>query len=880
MLEIRVYGSLTDTEPSETHTTNGTLAEFIGRLVKFDYTKPQPFAAEVDGRMVPAHQWCTVKNGVVHLRVKPQGGGFGSVLSFIFPVFALANLGFTGLVPTLPSLAGSRQGKQQESATLRANVPKLNDPIPEIAGRFRRYPDLILPQRRYFVDELNQGLNTLLCIGVGKHQIPLSNVFIGESRLIALGSQVEFDIYQPGESLAGDPAAEWWHSAKEVGTTSSLASGLTLKVTFDIEQDVTASEYIFDEFSVTIPEAAGEFPTGWSSGLTIRIEQYLDYTVSGGNTITGDLDQLMPYVGMPIEIAGPNEGLYWIESYNSFGEMTLMFEDSTPVTGLVNGTQRMAIGIAGMLYVTTSASSTTIEVERLDEFGATDAGWLGFDYIVTNDAVIAIDGEEVEGDWTGPFAACPIGEVTDRFEVDVFLPNGLYRFAANSGDLRSEDVTFEYQWREAGSLDAWNSYTETIERRSFNQLGFTRTQLLGSTYRPEVRMRRIGAEREVRGSNRIQWYGLRSKLNAPTSYEGVTVMSIRISTLQAIASQSETAISVLATRVLPVRNGGVWDVETPTRSITAFAAYVAKSIGYTDDQLDLIEFDRLEDIWAARGDYYDWVHDEATVKEVLNQAFQAGYATLTVDGGKIRPVRDEVRTQFEQMYTPQNMTNPLERTVTLQAPDESDGVDVEYTDADTWTQETVECRLAGDLGVKVEKVRLDGVTSRTQAWRYGMRVRRMQKYRRWSYKFETELDALNSRYLSYVALGDDIPNYGKSAILMGIEPISGGHVLLVSEPMEFSSDGNLVAIRNGDGTLNGPYEATQGNDEYEIEVSGLSPVPVIVDGQEPPHILFGTADRWTFPALVQGITPSTGTVSVEAVNYDVRVYDDDNNAPT
>src|SRR5690606_13540947 len=113
--------------------------------------------------------------------------------------------------------------------------------------------------------------------------------------------------------------------------------------------------------------------------------------------------------------------------------------------------------------------------------------------------------------------------------------------------------------------------------------------------------------------------------------------------------------------------------ETPTRDIVPWIAHVARSIGYTDADLDMAEIERLGAIWAARGDYFDYSADSSmTVKRVMNDAMQAGFATLTIDRGRIRPVRDEPRTTFEQPYTPQNMTGPLVRQFSARKPDDYD----------------------------------------------------------------------------------------------------------------------------------------------------------------------------------------------------------------
>ena len=187
-------------------------------------------------------------------------------------------------------------------------------------------------------------------------------------------------------------------------------------------------------------------------------------------------------------------------------------------------------------------------------------------------------------------------------------------------------------------------------------------------------------------------------------------MSVRVRSGGRLGAQSENQVNVIATRVLPVLGaGGQWQAPQPTRDISAFVRYIAASIGYTDANLDIAELTRLHAIWAARGETLDYVYDETTVKEAINLALGAGMSELTISDGQIRPVRDDVRTQFEQPYSPQNMTGPLTRAFRSRRVDDPDGVEVEFTNSSTWTQETVRCLLPGDTGIKLEKLQARGV---------------------------------------------------------------------------------------------------------------------------------------------------------------------------
>jgi hypothetical protein len=396
--------------------------------------------------------------------------------------------------------------------------------------------------------------------------------------------------------------------------------------------------------------------------------------------------------------------------------------------------------------------------------------------------------------------------------------------------------------------------------------------------RPQIRVSRLeGEDTSLSALDRLELTELRSKLPTVTSYSDITVLAVTIIGSDKIASRSNNQVNLVPSRKLPEISGGALTASVETRKISSAVVRVVQSLGYTTDQIDLDALEQLESIWTSRGDTFDFVFSDGTAQEAIEKILRAGFASPTVNPqGQLTAIRDSERTIFEQGYSPENMTSPLQRTFTAVQVDEPDGIEVEYTNADTWTTETVNAFLPEDNGVKVEKIKLDGVTDRNRAWRIGMRQRRSQKYRRWSYSFNTELDSLNSAYLSYVPLLDDVPGYGKVAILEYIDTSK----ITVSEPLVFEvGQTHVVAYRDEDGTTKGPYICTQGADEYTLNVSIPQPWPkVLPSNQEPTHIYFGTTERWHFPALITAINPSGPlTASVAATNYDSRVYDDDDN---
>lgn len=999
---IKFFPSIGPCEPIEQYEADGiTVGQWMAdNVAAYKPGANQPVSISINGALLAPRKWAqTVIARSDDVAIRAQPAGF-SQLFYALQLRETFRPIVNALTPDIPRQPGS--GDPFSFANAKANVARLGQVVPEIAGSYRRFPDYLIPPHRWFTSTRTQRIQMLMCIGQGEYDVPISGVKIGDTALTALGADAEFTVYGPNADLSGESAAEWWHNCGEVGATSTGGAGIALGEVTGVSNYPSATSFTFSGDTITIPGGAGSFPAGWNNTLTVRVEQYLDYEIEAGGTrdiIRGPLDQLGPFVGMKIEIEGDNAGLYEVHSFTAsvpddpgsastltgsaapsrydfdvtpvsfdvildgntqsitfntdltdlsglltelngqldatiqaqddgsgkvelveqgpnysgaaislsgttsdvFGgspvgvtgdettvaaeaEMTLSYESGDPVTGFTPNAARMAIGYEGMLYLVDGATTSEIELTRLDDEGNADTGWPGFDTVTTTDAVIYVTGTSAQIGWSGPFMACPEGEVTSTLEYDLFFPQGL-TYVDSKGRVLDTNQSVQLQYREAGSTDPWTSVDHTIRNGVLDAIGYTFTRSLGSAFRPEVRMRRTGSPSTDKAKRDVEWYGLRSKLEGPASYPWTTI-AVKLKNSNKIASQSENQINVIAERKLPVFDGGNWSATNQeTRDIAPVVRYIAHSIGFTDDQIDLDELERLDAAWKARGDTFDFVFDETTVRDALKTVLRSGMSELTMDQGRILPVRDEPRTTFEsgQGFSPQNMTSSMVRSFKANRPDDADGVDVEFTNRTNWAKETIECRLPGDAGIKVEKIKLDGVTDRTQAYQIGMRHRLGLKYRRWEYSFDTELDGLNASYMSYVPILDDLPTYGQSSILMAIEHAgSSGALLTVSEPMDWSDSGAsyVVAYRNPDGTVSGPWPATQGDDDFHIIADIPQPWPDLTARQELPHVYFGTTDRWSFAALITSVRPRGQLgASVTAVNYDDRVYDYDDQTP-
>lgn len=898
---IEIYASRLSDEGKESYKVRKrqTLGEWLYRhgISRCTDLNKLAISLYLNGERLLPRQWLTTQfdaGDAVEIYREPKGTDpFSITFALVFGAKAVL-AALMPKIPGLPSNGGRGQGKDIDEASSKGNRVKINDIRPECLGfNPARYPDVIVPARRYFAAPREQRVEMALAVGEGYYQIPTAKIKTGQTPLISLGAGASFSIYQPGQSLGSDPAQLYWYQAPEVGQSSMGASGLELTVGSTLTGFVSASVLTFADDTVTIPSGAGTFPSDWADGLLVVIAAPRTYTINDGtgvggrDIITGEIAELGFVAGEQIEIRGANQGIYEVFSATAT-ELQLNYVGGSPGVGLVTGAQVMSIGYVGLRYRITASGTSIIAVERLTTSGAVDTSWPGWNAFSSNVARIQLDSSNLEGGYRGPFPAVPDGALTTALEYTVFYPGGIIFFYEN-GAPGLLTTTHVFEWRDADTAGAWNVISTDIAAATLDAQGFTYRVALPYPMRAECRMKRLTpiVTDPTKKSDAMIWYSLYAHVPAssPSSYATTTVMTCNIRGGDRIAAETESLISLECTRILPVLRGGAWQAPQPTREISAALGHIIRSVGYSDmTDIDLVELQRLEDTrWTPRGDTYDKViTDGETVKSYLQEVLSAGFSELTIDRGLLVPVRDEPRgPSFDQMYNPEVMLNPLSYSFAMpDQPDDFDGVDVEYFDHITKQNETVECRLPGDAGTRTEKLKAEGICVRYKAWRWGMRKRRAQLYRQRQYAFETELDALNSAYFDFVALGSATPGYGQSAEIVGYT--AGPPVTLESsEPLDWAQTGTYkVLVRRKDGTASGPYVATR-VDDYTFTIPTLDFVPDL-SGQidTPPIIQFGHESKWCFPALITDVSPrGTRTCNVKAVNYDERIYLSDDAFP-
>ena len=820
--QIFVFPNKLDNELFESHVVNigQTLHQWLVTNVPAYVVQEVPlFTATLNNQFFSQEKWQSYKlkkGDVLALTVEAK-----EPITIIYAVIAVIAVGAAVYMSNqMPDNYNSTtpDGSSIYDVNVQGNRPRLMGVIPELAGRHKIFPDhLNMPRREYINNE--QWIYLMLSVGVGEHEINVNELFIGDTPTSNYAGDIFYNIYPPGADVSGHEAYRNVYTSAEVGGTSGT-TGIELK------GKVTSA--------------------GSGSGGGLRWD-------FAGSTIT-------TYRSIRVDSGEPDV----IQTAFPFSQ-----DEIVTITGA---------GANDGDYRVVSVNGSDAVMQKVDGQGQNDGTWTAFTSAYQSYAKLEVVAGGGDGQYNGPFFACPKNETTQTLWLDFKLPQGLGELDDN-GNFLSKTVSLTIQYRNEGDTNC-TSVSHSFTGATNDEKAETKRIDLPSAIRPEVQVKRTtAAEDNTRIYDKVEWVSLKSELPSATSYDEVTTIAVKIRGTNALSKAAENKFNVIATRKLPVYENNAWTAPQATTDIAPFFAHIIKDVGHSDQQIGLTELARLHGIWQGRNDEFNAVFDnDTTLFNALKRTLVPGFAEPTLDYGQIIPVRDEPRTGFDYMYQPENMKSPLKREIKLFDPDEPDGVEIEYFSDTTWKPETVLCLLGSELGIKPKKIRAFGITNKTKAWQYGMRKRREIRYRRTKYNFSTEMDALNSSYLSYDALADDIPGYSQTGKVIA----ANGREIVLSDPVEWGIGMHYISFRKPDGTLSGPYICTIGNVEDSVLLAtDLDFTPDCSGNMELALFQFGVANRWCLPALITDIKPSgTDKVSVTAVNYDVRVYADDDGFPS
>lgn len=492
-----------------------------------------------------------------------------------------------------------------------------------------------------------------------------------------------------------------------------------------------------------------------------------------------------------------------------------------------------------------------------------------------------VSGQELTAAYSGPFTVNASGTQANALGFDIVCPKGVF-YAADNGTLDALSITFRFQARlidDAGAaIGSWvtlatptiTAATSTALRKSY------RYSVAAGRY--EVQAVRIDVKNtSSRAGHDINWTSARGYLPGNQNYGDITTLAVRIRATNNLSNQSARRINVIATRKLPIWNGTNWSAPTATRSIAWALANICRA-DYAgklpDSRIALAELLALDAIYTSRTDYFDAVFDsKQTIWEGLTLTARAGRAKPYMQGGIVHFVRDEAVALPVALF---NMRNIVRGTMKVQyvLPNEEtvDAVTVTYFDKDSWQPLTVTAQLPGFTANQPAKLQLFGVTSREQAWREGMNIAAINRYRRQIINFSTEMEGFIPTFADLIAIAHDRPRWGASGELVAYD--AGTQTITTSEPLVFTVGNHYFAFKKRDGSFSGPWLATAGANEYEAVLADpLDFTPYTGSAEERTAYSFGPGDAYMKLARVMSVKPrGFHRVDITCVNEDAAVH--------
>lgn len=371
-MTIRIYPSRLPGEPLETHEHGSmTIHDWMVRhVVEYADDKPHPVCIEINDISVPSDQWplCYI-NQESDVRIYPVPYGTGlEIAAWAAIAVAVASAAYSlYAMSTLDTSTSSQStGDTLDLSPAKANNVSLGDPIREIFGKYRVYPDYVVQPISRFDSADPEVFRTsmLLCVGVGNISIPQPGIRIGSTPVASFGEDVSYTLYPPGANVSTDSRSENWWSSTEVGGTSS-GSGLDTNSTAPDSIYVNSDAILFAGNTITLIGVNNEnddddddsddlsVPNSWIEGTVLTVvapDSYVISTASGYSIIYGDFTELVPVVGMPVTLT------YNDNSYNLF--VASYTEAVAPVPGVGGSAANITASSAPSTYDFTTSSYT------------------------------------------------------------------------------------------------------------------------------------------------------------------------------------------------------------------------------------------------------------------------------------------------------------------------------------------------------------------------------------------------------------------------------------------------------------------------------------------------------------------------------------------
>ena len=329
-MTIKVFPSRASVEPLEVHDhSQMTIHDWMCKNVsEYRQDMPQRVAFVVNGQQISADRWDKfhiLQDDDVEIYPIPGASlSVAAIAAIVAAGIAVASVAFSIIMmqKMKDGMGNTASGDQLELSPAKANTARLGDPIREIFGRFRVYPDYVVPPVSRF-DSGNPRIyrtNMLLCVGAGDVEFGLAGIRVGNTPAASLGGDFSYTIYPPGSDVSADDRSEIWYTSTEVGNTTSGGAGIDLASTGTSTLLLNSDGVTVSGNTITaISDEEDAIPESWGEGKIITVtipDDYVIKTENGFSVVYGELDELALRPGLAVSVMlGGDKYQLVVESY-------------------------------------------------------------------------------------------------------------------------------------------------------------------------------------------------------------------------------------------------------------------------------------------------------------------------------------------------------------------------------------------------------------------------------------------------------------------------------------------------------------------------------------------------------------------------------------
>lgn len=505
------------------------------------------------------------------------------------------------------------------------------------------------------------------------------------------------------------------------------------------------------------------------------------------------------------------------------------------------------------LYTVASTTSTSVTIE--ETFPATE----------TDVEISFRVNRQFNG--VGPFVTNKAGTTTQKIEIDIEWPQGIYRQKDNGAfetlsigiradvqeiDDNGDDVGFPTQHQ-----FSYARATNTPQRQTF-----TITKPAGR-YKIEVQ-RNDTLDLDARDAHRTVWTGLKSYIDYDTSatvYGDTTILAVKIIGAEAFSSGSQQRIFATTQSILP-QFGSNPEVRAPSSNLADVFAdiYTNKSYGAGRpvSELDSAKLIAFRTANLARSGFNGVFDSVITVWDALEAVSALGRAKPFPKAKSLSLVTDEPKARKSIVTVDNMIKDTLRVQYNWKLIGDNDGVEVKFRDADTFEERY---SLFPSTSIDPSRREVRGLTDSDEADELSEYYWEQEVSRSTEISFSTEYDALNFEPFDRVGVVVPAFNWGEAAQVLDSDGLS----VTLNRP---APNGSLtIMFRDQNGDASDAVSAT-GDGSKVITLNAPPPITLVSDGRSVSTLCaFGLTADFVQDVTVLSIRPSGKKASVKAVNY-------------